>query len=468
VGDLPPVRRALHSDESIEVYLLDASADSDLLLVRSAEPDWNGLVEWWGMLDEHLVTDLSTDLGNHTRSVRVHGRWLPGNVLSIQGAEWANLLSSSIKLLEDAVRSSFRPIQCSSLMWISKQGPVFPVCAVPAESVSRAEVLHEFASVLLSCSTGIDPEAVAANVDKLASWNRCISADALNSLVGYLSATESESILKPGDVAGTSENRGLSQVAGMSLLKERLRKEIVGPLRSPEIYEKYRIGVPNGILFYGPPGCGKTYIARQLAEELNYFFQDVKPSDVGSRYIHDTVLRIREMFDLALEKAPSVLFIDEFDAFAPSRSELGGHQQYKSEEVNEFLANLEGCAGRKILVIAATNLPEKIDPAVRRPGRFDKLVFIPPPDSEARLAMLQFHLRNRPLGPDLDIRGVAAILDGYSASDIKMLVEESARAACEVASPISTPTLLDALRRVPPSITPEDEARFRNFQPRGM
>jgi transitional endoplasmic reticulum ATPase len=173
------------------------------------------------------------------------------------------------------------------------------------------------------------------------------------------------------------------------------------------------------------------------------------------------------MFDLALEKAPSVLFIDEFDAFAPSRSELGGHQQYKSEEVNEFLANLEGCADRKVLVIAATNLPEKIDPAVRRPGRFDKLVYIPPPDSEARLAMLEFHLRQRPIEPDLDIRGVAAILDGYSASDIKMLVEESARAACELAAPISTPILLDALRRVPPSITPEDEARFLKFQSRG-
>jgi transitional endoplasmic reticulum ATPase len=220
-------------------------------------------------------------------------------------------------------------------------------------------------------------------------------------------------------------------------------------------------------LLYGPPGCGKTYIARQLAEELGYFFQDIKPSDVASRYIHDTVLRIREMFDLAVEKAPSVLFIDEFDAFSPSRSELGGHQQYKAEEVNEFLANLEGCADRKVLVIAATNLPEKIDPAVRRPGRFDKLIFIPPPDADARLAMLEFHLRQRPVEPDLDIRGVAAILDGYSASDIKMLVEESSRAACENAAAISITILLDALRRVPASISQEDEARFRKFQSRG-
>jgi transitional endoplasmic reticulum ATPase len=460
------VRKALHSDESIEVYLLETSADSDLILVRSTEPDRDGLTEWWRILDEHLVTDLSEDLGNNTRSIRVHGRWLPGNISSMQNVQWGPLLAASVKLLENAVEANLRPILCSSLLWISKEGLV-PVCAAFAESASRAQVLHDLATVLLSCSTGIDPEAVAANIDKVASWNRCMSADALDVLIGYLAATDSESVLSLGDVPQTGENRGLSQVAGMGVLKEQLRKEIVGPLRSPAIYEKYRIGFPNGILFYGPPGCGKTYIARQLAEELNYFFQDIKPSDVGSRYIHDTVLRIREMFDLALEKAPSVLFIDEFDAFAPSRSELGGHQQYKSEEVNEFLANLEGCADRKVLVIAATNLPEKIDPAVRRPGRFDKLVYIPPPDSEARLAMLEFHLRQRPIEPDLDIRGVAAILDGYSASDIKMLVEESARAACELAAPISTPILLDALRRVPPSITPEDEARFLKFQSRG-
>jgi transitional endoplasmic reticulum ATPase len=139
---------------------------------------------------------------------------------------------------------------------------------------------------------------------------------------------------------------------------------------------------------------------------------------VASPFIHSTVTRIRELFDLALERAPSVLFIDEFDAFAPARSELGGHQQYKSEEVNEFLTNLEGCAERKVLVIAATNEPEKIDPAVLRAGRFDKLVFIPPPDVEARIAMLQFHLLDRPAEPDLDILGVCVVLDGYSASDI--------------------------------------------------
>ena len=161
------------------------------------------------------------------------------------------------------------------------------------------------------------------------------------------------------------------------------------------------------------------------------------------------------------------MFIDEFEAFVPARSELGGHQQYKAEEVNEFLANLEGCAERKVLVIAATNEPEKIDPAVRRSGRFDKLIFIAPPDAEARRAMLDFHLRDRPVEASLDTAGIATVLDGYSASDIKLLVDEASRMVLKVAETISTGTLLAALERVPASITATDVQRYSAFRARG-
>lgn len=262
-------------------------------------------------------------------------------------------------------------------------------------------------------------------------------------------------------------SRGLSQVAGMAELKEQLIHEVIGPFKDPELHRRYRVSIPNGILFYGPPGCGKTYIARALAEELGWAFQYCRPSDVASPYIHDTVTKIREVFATAIEKAPSVVFIDEFEAFVPARSELGGHQQYKAEEVNEFLANLEGCAERKVLVIAATNEPDKIDPAVRRSGRFDKLVLIPPPDAAARHAMLEFHLHDRPVDGSTDIAGIAAVLEGYSASDIKLLVDEAARMALKRREFIATGTLLAALKRVPASITLEDMQRYCGFRSRG-
>jgi AAA+ superfamily predicted ATPase len=273
-------------------------------------------------------------------------------------------------------------------------------------------------------------------------------------------AARSQRVPNPG--------RGLSEVAGMEALKDQLRHEIIEAFRNPDLYRRYRVSVPNGMLFYGPPGCGKTYVARCLAEELGYFFQYCRPSDVASPYIHDTVRKIRELFTAAIEKAPSVLFIDEFEAFVPARSELGGFQHYKAEEVNEFLANLEGCAEKNVLVIAATNEPDRIDPAVRRTGRFDKLIYIPPPDAEARAAMLVHHLEGRPLADSIGAEGIAAILDGYSASDIKFLTDEAARMALARSEPISTETLLAAMGRVPPSITKEDEERYSLFRSRGI
>jgi SpoVK/Ycf46/Vps4 family AAA+-type ATPase len=260
---------------------------------------------------------------------------------------------------------------------------------------------------------------------------------------------------------------GLLKVAGMTDLKALLIRDVIGPLKDPDLYRRYRVSLPNGILFYGPPGCGKTYIARSLAEELGWHFQYCRPSDVASPYIHDTVSKIRAIFAAAIAEAPSIVFIDEFEAFVPARSELGGHQQYKAEEVNEFLANLEGCAERKVLVIAATNEPDKIDPAVRRSGRFDKLILIPPPDAEARRAMLEFHLRDRPVEPSIDTAGIAAVLEGYAASDLRLLVDEAARMALKQPEPISTATLLAALKRVPPSITEGDVARYSAFRSRG-
>ena len=146
------------------------------------------------------------------------------------------------------------------------------------------------------------------------------------------------------------------------------------------------------------------------------------------------------------------MFIDEFEALVPSRAELGGHQQHKAEEVNEFLAHLNGCAERRIFVIAATNQPEKIDPAVRRTGRLDKLIYVGPPDPEARREMLALHLQGRPVAADFDIGTLAAALQGYSASDIRFLVDEAARDALKTRKDISSLSFRSAINRIQPSV----------------
>jgi hypothetical protein len=263
--------------------------------------------------------------------------------------------------------------------------------------------------------------------------------------------------------------RGLAKVAGMDDLKALLYDEVVSALREPDDLQAYGLTIPNGILLFGPPGCGKTYIARQLAEELNFFFKEVFPSEIGSTFIHETTLKIRETFDAASDHAPALLFVDEFEAMVPARRSLGAHQHHTSEEVSEFLKQLESCAQRRIVLIAASNEPWKIDTAVIRTGRLDKLIYVPAPDAPARAAMLRFHLYGRRQCDGIDVVSLADALPGYSASDLKLLVDEAARRARKARRPISEDDLRHAARElVPASVTPRDELRFLAFGQRGV
>jgi hypothetical protein len=281
----------------------------------------------------------------------------------------------------------------------------------------------------------------------------------------------------PAMTAGTEEadnsipdptKHGLARVGGMDELKALLYEEVVTAMRDPEDLKAYGLTIPNGILLFGPSGCGKTFISRALAEEMGYYFAEVFPSEIGSTFIHGTTLKIRELFDTAADRAPAIVFVDEFEGMVPARRELAAHQHQTAEEVSEFLKQLEACAERRILLIAATNEPWKIDPAVQRTGRLDKRIYVGPPDSSARAAILRFHLYGR-LVADIDVPSLAGSLGGYSAADLKVLVDEAARLARKARQPISEEYLRRAAReRVPPSITPLDEQRFRAFEQRGV
>ena len=259
--------------------------------------------------------------------------------------------------------------------------------------------------------------------------------------------------------------RGFDAVAGMEELKRSLYNEVIGPLKNPERYQKFKLSIPNGIMLFGPPGCGKTFIARKLAEEIGYYFVELKHSDVGSMYIHETASKIAKQFESARIHAPSVLFIDEISGLVPKRDSLGVTSQYREEEVNEFLMQLEHAASEGILVLGATNYPAKIDNAILRSGRMDKIVYISPPDLEARQLLFKIQLAGRPYDEGIDFASLAKSTEGYVSSDIELVVTKAARSAVEQESEhITEKVLKNAIDQIRPSLTGEEIAAYEQYK----
>ena len=246
---------------------------------------------------------------------------------------------------------------------------------------------------------------------------------------------------------------GFADIAGMDELKEMLRKRVILILQNKELADKYKLTPPNGMLLYGPPGCGKSFFAEKFAEETGFNFILVKASDLGSIYIHGSQGKIADLFKKAEENAPTVLCFDEFDAFVPSRSgdNVGSNQ---AGEVNEFLSQLNNCSKRGIFVIATSNRPDKVDPAVLRTGRIDKQVYVPMPDLTARKLMFELYLKDRPCD-EIDCEALAVKADGYVASDIAYVVNEAATIAAFNRENITQELLIKTIEGIKPSINKE-------------
>ncbi|WP_420876638.1 CDC48 family AAA ATPase [Sulfolobus acidocaldarius] len=247
-------------------------------------------------------------------------------------------------------------------------------------------------------------------------------------------------------------------IGGMKEIIQKIRELVELPLRHPELFKRLGIEPPKGILLYGPPGVGKTLLAKAVANETDAYFTSINGPEIMSKFYGESEQRLREIFEDAKKHAPAIIFIDEIDAIAPKRDEVIG--EVERRVVAQLLTLMDGLENRgNVIVIAATNRPNAVDPALRRPGRFDREIEIPLPDKQGRLEILQIHTRNMPLSKDVDLHKLAEMTHGYTGADLSALVREAA---------------MNALRRyiqmidlsqdkIPPEILEKMEVRMDDF-----
>jgi len=258
-----------------------------------------------------------------------------------------------------------------------------------------------------------------------------------------------------------------NDIGGLEDVKEELKEAVEWPIKNPEVFKRMGIRPPKGILLFGPPGCGKTLLARAVATESEANFITIKGPEVFSKWVGESEKAIREVFRKARMAAPAVIFFDEFDSLVPRRGMGFADSGVTERVISQLLTEMDGLMTLEdVVIIAATNRPDIVDPAVLRPGRFDRLIYVPEPGERARLDIFKLYTKDMPLAKDVDITGLAAKTKSYSGADIEALCREAAMNALRRDVESKEVTLVDferAMEKIGPSVLPDMEAWYKGF-----
>ncbi|MCW4025872.1 MAG: CDC48 family AAA ATPase [Candidatus Bathyarchaeota archaeon] len=257
------------------------------------------------------------------------------------------------------------------------------------------------------------------------------------------------------------------EVGDLEDVKQDLKESVEWPLKNSEIFEGMGIDPPKGILLFGPPGCGKTLLARAVATESEANFIAIKGPEVFSKWVGESEKAIREVFRKARMSSPAIIFFDEMDSLVPRRGIGYGDSGVTDRVISQLLTEMDGIAAlQDVVILAATNRPDIVDPAVLRPGRFDRLIYVPEPNEVGRKAIFEIHTKGMPLAKDVDLKGLAHTTKGYSGADIQSLCREAAMITLRrdiKSKKVTSTDFQEALKRIGPSISPDMENWYKNF-----
>jgi len=297
-----------------------------------------------------------------------------------------------------------------------------------------------------------------------------IPAEVLEKLIvkkeDFIEALKSVEPSAMREVMVESPNVGWEEIGGLKNVKSNLREVVELPLKKPRVFERYGIKPTKGVLLFGPPGCGKTLIAKAIATESESNFISVRGPEVLSRWVGESEKAIREIFKKARQVAPCIVFFDELDAIAPVRG--SDTNRVTDRVLNQILTELDGLAKlENVVVLGATNRPDLIDPALMRPGRFDKIILIPPPDQKARAEVFKVHTAKMPLGKTVDFDSLVNLTDGYTGADIESVCREAALLAITgkmKSKTVEEKHFREALKKVKPSVHKTELERYRSYE----